>query len=93
MRRQGRNKPKKSDFLAAPKWTLRRVVKQKKVQRINDILQTEYGVQMGSAGMLEKYQQALSQAIEELSPTETQEMLLVAEQWNEEAEPDSVKAR
>lgn len=68
-------------------------MKQEKVKRINEILETQYGVKLGTARMLKRYQEALTQVIEELSPAETQKMQQLAEQWNEQSEPDSVKAR
>lgn len=93
MRRQGRNKPTKSDFFAPTKWTVRKVVTHEKVNRINEMLKTEYQVKMGTGRMLGRYQTAVTRVIEELSPAELQEMQKKADQWNEHTEPDSVKAR
>lgn len=85
--------PKKSGFFAAPKWTVRRVVKHLKEARISEILQDVYGVRMGTSAMLERYQEAVTEAVRELSREEMFKMKQLALQWNERAEPESVRSR
>jgi hypothetical protein len=68
-------------------------VKQLKEARITEILQDKYGVVMGSLQMLERYQEVVTEAVEELSRDEIVQMKKIAVEWTEKSVPDSAKAR
>ena len=91
MQKQGRTQTKRSGFFAAPKWTVRRVVRHYYKERIKDILRNVFKIPMGSKKMIGSYQAAVTYAIEELSAESLARVVKMAEKLNRTDVPPTVK--